>query len=113
MLQHNDIPDRLSFFTVNALLNAPSCIIEESSIHLDLIIRYSNFLFIAFDPVMSPHNILTFFHLQTLLINHSDVIENFELFKMAEKMADINKISYVMPQLIPVPIFLPWDVSDQ
>ena len=47
MLQDNDMSDR-SIFTVNALLKAPSCIIEESSTYLDLIIQYSNIYFAAY-----------------------------------------------------------------
>ena len=56
MLQDNDMPDmidchsRVVIFIVNAMLNALSCIIEESSTHLDLIIQYSNIYFVAFDP---------------------------------------------------------------
>ena len=93
-----DCHSRIVIFSVNALLNAPSCIIEESSTYLDLIIRYSNVYLAIFDPQLGAPTIFwTSLHLQILLINHSDIIKNFELFKKADNGDHKQNIPYNAP----------------
>ena len=74
MLQDNDTSDKLSFMNSyiipNALLNAPSCINDESSTYLDVIIQYLNIHFAAFDPQLSPHNVLL------TIFTSSDIADN-------------------------------------
>ena len=87
-------------FTVNALLNAPSCIIDESNTYFDLIIQYSNINYVAFGPQLwAPTMLWTILQLQILLINHSDIIENWII--QNGRQDGRHKKSYIIPRHIP------------